>query len=66
ISLQPDFMAEEALREGGLVAMLEDYKTPGVAMRLVYPPGRYVAAKVRVFVDFLVSSFSHAPMTADK
>jgi DNA-binding transcriptional LysR family regulator len=66
VSLQPDFMAEQALSEGRLVAILTEYKTPGVPIRLVYPPGRYVAAKVRVFVDFLVSSFSHAPLVTDK
>ncbi|HQT46059.1 MAG: hypothetical protein B7X08_04185 [Acidocella sp. 20-63-7] len=58
VALQPHFLVAQALREGSLVALLEDYAAPNLPIRLVYPPGRYLAAKVRAFADFLVSRFA--------
>jgi DNA-binding transcriptional LysR family regulator len=58
VALQPDFLVAQALREGSLVALLQGYAAPNLPIRLVYPPGRYLAAKVRAFADFLVSRFA--------
>jgi DNA-binding transcriptional LysR family regulator len=54
--LTPTFMVEDALKSGSLVALLTAYTTPEIPIRLVYPPGRYLSAKVRSFIDFLVAS----------
>jgi DNA-binding transcriptional LysR family regulator len=59
VSLQPEFMVLEELRAGRLVRLLEAYTIPGVPIRLVYPPGRYVAAKLRAFIDFLAASLGN-------
>lgn len=55
VILTPTFMLDEVLKNGDLVALLGSYTTPGIPIRLVYPPGRYLSAKVRSFIDFLVS-----------
>jgi DNA-binding transcriptional LysR family regulator len=53
----PDFIAEPDIADGKLVAMLGDRILPGGGIFAVYPHRRYLPAKVRVFVDFLVQWF---------
>jgi DNA-binding transcriptional LysR family regulator len=48
----------EDLRDGRLVAVMEDYPVARVgAIWAVYPPTRFVPPKVSVFVDFLISKY---------
>jgi DNA-binding transcriptional LysR family regulator len=58
IALQPDFMVEQALREGRMTRLLPDYATERITFRMVYPPGRHLTAKLRAFADFLVAHLS--------
>ena len=58
IALLPTFVAEEALKGGRLATVLTAYEPPPIGVYALYPPGRYLSAKVRVFVDFLVARFS--------
>jgi DNA-binding transcriptional LysR family regulator len=58
LALQPDFLVEEALREGRMVRVLPDYATPQLIFRMVYPPGRHLTAKLRAFTDFLVANLA--------
>jgi DNA-binding transcriptional LysR family regulator len=53
----PDFIARPALDEGTLVSVLEEYLPSGGGIFAVYPHRRYLPAKVRVFVDYLVQWF---------
>ncbi len=53
----PDFIAEPALASGELVPVLEDWLPRGGGIFAVYPHRRYLPAKIRVFVDFLVQWF---------
>lgn len=53
----PDFIAEPALESGELVRVLEDWVPRGGGIYAVYPHRRYLPAKIRVFVDFLVQWF---------
>lgn len=53
----PDFIARPALDDGSLVSVLDDYLPRGGGIFAVYPHRRYLPAKVRVFVDFLVQWF---------
>ena len=53
----PDFIAEQELRSGRLVTVLEDYAPKGGGIFAVYPHRRYLPAKIRVFVDFLAQWF---------
>lgn len=58
----PDFVAQPALSSGQLVSVLDDWTPRGGGIFAVYPHRRYLPAKVRVFVDFLVQWFrQHEP-----
>lgn len=66
IAVLPDFIAAEALRSGGLRTFLTDYTTPALALYAIYPPTRHLAVKVRLFIDYLVETFSDSqPKGAD-
>jgi len=58
LALQPDFLVEQALRDGRMVRVLADYTTPQLTFRMVYPPGRHLTAKLRAFADFLVANLA--------
>ncbi|RUZ95704.1 LysR substrate-binding domain-containing protein, partial [Mesorhizobium sp. M7A.F.Ca.US.006.01.2.1] len=53
----PDFIAAPDLASGRLVAVMDDRILSGGGIFAVYPHRRYLPAKVRVFVDFLVQWF---------
>jgi len=53
----PDFIARPALEDGTLVSVLEEFLPSGGGIFAVYPHRRYLPAKVRVFVDYLVQWF---------
>ncbi len=53
----PDFIARPALDDGTLVSVLDEFIPSGGGIFAVYPHRRYLPAKVRVFVDFLVQWF---------
>jgi DNA-binding transcriptional LysR family regulator len=57
--MAPQFMLEPELAAGHLVRVLPDYEGPVLDMWAVYPSRRHLSAKVRLFVDHLVESFSH-------
>jgi DNA-binding transcriptional LysR family regulator len=46
-----------ALKDGRLVAVLEDWRAPSIPICILYPPNRYLSANVRVFIDWLVALF---------
>jgi DNA-binding transcriptional LysR family regulator len=60
IALLPTFVAEAALQDGRLATVLTAFEPPPIGVYALYPPGRYLSAKVRAFVDFLVTRFSGA------
>lgn len=53
----PDFIAEADLKAGRLVSVLEDSLPTNGGIFAIYPHRRYLPAKVRVLVDFLVQWF---------
>jgi len=59
IASLPEFTAREALAKADLVTVLDDWehKTDyaGTAW-LLYPPNRFLAAKLRAWIDFLVAA----------
>jgi DNA-binding transcriptional LysR family regulator len=59
--LQPTFLVGEHLRQGRLIRLLPDYHVREIDLLAVYPSRRYVSAKVRVMVDFLVEAFRGKP-----
>ncbi len=58
--LVPGYAVADALASGRLVALLGTYTGPELPIRLVYPPGRFLAPKVRAFVDFVVARLGRA------
>jgi DNA-binding transcriptional LysR family regulator len=58
VSLMPEYAINAELKSRALVPLLPRYATPRLPLHVLYPPNRYLAAKVRVFVDFLVERFA--------
>ena len=58
LTLLPGYIAGQDIRAGKLRAVLADWQIEGgSSLYAVYLPTRYLAPKVRVFVDFLVEKF---------
>lgn len=55
IFLGPGFVVADSIRAGRLVRLLTDLKAPELTMNAVYPHRHHVSAKVRCFIDLLVS-----------
>jgi DNA-binding transcriptional LysR family regulator len=62
IARAPDFVAADRLRDGRLSTLLCNYEPETVHVHAVYPHARHLAAKVRVFVDFLARRFAGEPL----
>ena len=58
IAFEPDFMVGSYVKTGALVPLLEDFQAPISPIYAVYPSRRFLPAKIRAFVDFLVERFS--------
>jgi DNA-binding transcriptional LysR family regulator len=67
--MAPQFVVEEEMKAGHLVRLLPEYRAVSYPVHAVYPHSRYLSAKARTFIDFLVSSFSRSspaePESAD-
>lgn len=61
VTLQPDFLIDEALRERTLVRVLSDWETDDLTVFAVYPNRKFLPPKVRSFIDFLVARFGPEP-----
>ena len=53
----PVALLQNHIASGTLVRILEDFQRPSVGMYAVYPPGRLVACRVRMFSDALFEHF---------
>jgi DNA-binding transcriptional LysR family regulator len=53
----PAYTVQAALDSGKLVALLPEWRTPTIPVYLIYPSNRFLSAKVRVFVDWVVALF---------
>jgi DNA-binding transcriptional LysR family regulator len=53
----PMALLEDYIESGALVRILQDYPHPEAGMYAVYPPGRLVAGRVRMFSDALYEHF---------
>jgi DNA-binding transcriptional LysR family regulator len=47
----PTYAVHEAVKDGRLLAVLEDRQTPTIPAHVLYAPNRYLSAKVRVFIE---------------
>jgi LysR family transcriptional regulator for bpeEF and oprC len=57
----PSFTVRSAIAAGQLVSVLDDWSTDVMPTSIVYPPNRYMSAKVRVFLDWAVELFGNDP-----
>ncbi len=58
IGLLPLWLVGLAIKAGKVTEILPDYHVPDSAIYAIYPPGRHLSPKVRVFVDFMVEKFN--------
>jgi DNA-binding transcriptional LysR family regulator len=56
--LTAPFIVHEEIEAGSLVRLLPEYQTHEFSIVALYPHRRYLAAKVRVFIDALVALFA--------
>ncbi|MGO4871106.1 MAG: LysR family transcriptional regulator [Roseiarcus sp.] len=57
----PSFMAGPRFRAGVLKPLLQSFEERPLGVHVLYPPGRHLAFKVRVLVDFLAERFRGVP-----
>jgi DNA-binding transcriptional LysR family regulator len=58
IILQPDFIVYEALRQGKLVELFEDFRSPEVGIHALYASRAFMPVRIRSFIEFLSDSFA--------
>lgn len=58
VAVLPGMAAKDALDRGEIRQVLTDYSLPARILQAIYPPNRYVSAKVRLFTDFLIDRYS--------
>lgn len=52
IALLPMFIIESAVKQGLLTVLSVDYRSPEIALSLVYPLNRHLSSKIKVFSEF--------------
>jgi DNA-binding transcriptional LysR family regulator len=57
IALLPEFIVSSALANGALIAILEEFVSPPIALHAVYPQHRESATTIRAFTQFLRQRF---------
>ncbi len=57
IFIGPTYMVADALKEGRLETVLDDYAPAATGLYAVYPYSKLVSKKVRAFVDYLVEAW---------
>ena len=65
IAVLPRYVADEDLRRGAILPLLEDWRLPGQEIHAVYPSPRMVPAKVRELVAWLKGRFRDEWWRAD-
>lgn len=57
----PTFIAGPSIRAGRVRPLLRNMEAPPPGLYALYPPGRHLALKVRVLVDFLANTYRGEP-----
>ncbi|MCY1254240.1 HTH-type transcriptional regulator PgrR [compost metagenome] len=53
----PAYSVHEAIQSGKLVPLLADWHSQSIPLHVIYAPNRYLSAKVRVFIDWIIALF---------
>ncbi len=56
VTFEPDVIVEPEIAAGRLVPILADFTPPAIPIHAAYPSRRHLSAKVRAFIDHLVSA----------
>jgi DNA-binding transcriptional LysR family regulator len=65
ITTAPTFILGKYIKDNKLIRILENYPSPAVGLYAIYPPGRLMPKRVRVFSDFLKKYFGNTPYWDD-
>jgi len=65
ITLLPTFIVGSDLKAGRLQQVLADYCPPEIAIYTVFPSRKFLSAKVRSFIEFLVDHYGDKPKWDD-
>jgi DNA-binding transcriptional LysR family regulator len=57
ILVQPKYIVEDDVLAGRLVPVLDEFELPMLTINLAYPSRRFVPAKTRAFIEFIVAEF---------
>jgi DNA-binding transcriptional LysR family regulator len=57
----PSFLAGQRFRDGLLKPLLTEFEDHPLGVNVIYPPGRHLASKVRLLVDFLAKRYRGEP-----
>jgi DNA-binding transcriptional LysR family regulator len=57
----PTYGIQRAMSEGRLLGVLDEWRTANIPVHVIYPANRYLSAKVRVFIDWVVALFEEHP-----
>lgn len=57
ILVQPKYIVYDDIVAGRLIPVLDDWDLPRLTINIAFQSRRYLAAKVRLFIDFLVAHF---------
>jgi DNA-binding transcriptional LysR family regulator len=60
IIMQPDFIVSAALQSGALEPILVDWSIEGYHLYAVYLSRKFLSAKVRAFIDYLIGAFGES------
>jgi DNA-binding transcriptional LysR family regulator len=61
VALLPTVIAGDAIKTGRLIVVLEAFSPPPLPIHALYAPNRFLAAKTRLFIDFLAARFADTP-----
>jgi DNA-binding transcriptional LysR family regulator len=53
----PTYGVQAALTDGTLVTLFDEWHADSIPVHVAYPPNRYLSAKVRVFIDWVIALF---------
>lgn len=65
ITIQPTFIAGEALKHGELVRIMPEHQPENMGLYLIYANRQFMPSKTRAFIDFVSDYFSGTPYWDD-
>lgn len=61
ISRMPRWLVGDAIADGRLITVLDDFQPDPLNIYAIYPPGRHLPSKVRCFIDYFAQEFKICP-----